>query len=114
MPSLSPQEEQLLVAALQQGSKDSFRAFYDRYFIPLFYFAKGYVTNEQAAEDIATEAFIRLWSKHGDFDSAAKVKNFLYLAARNLAVDHLRRDKRRHTRDAAFTDRIAEPPEETL
>lgn len=114
MPLLTPQEEQSLVAGLQEGSRESFRFFYDRYFIPLFYFARGYVTDQQAAEDIATEAFIRLWKKHPDFETAVRIKNFLFLAARNLSVDFLRRKKSRQHRDEAFTSLVAEPTEETL
>ena len=113
MPLLSPQEEQSLVTELQKGSRESFRFFYDLHFIPLFHFARGYVSDEQAAEDISTESFIKLWKKHPDFDSSEKVKNFLYLAARNASIDWLRRKKTRLERDQAFSYLVAEPTEET-
>lgn len=102
------------ISRMASLSADTFRSFYDRHFIPLYYFARGYVHSDQSAEDIVTEAFIRLWNKHEDFDNPEKIKNFLYIAARNLAVDHLRREKRRLARDGAFTQLISEPSEHAL
>lgn len=45
------------------------------------------------AQDIAQDAFVRLYEYRKDFDVLEKARSFVYLTARNLAVDWLRGQK---------------------
>ena len=52
-------------------------------------------TPAEVAEDIAQEALLVVWRKAAYFDpSRASVSAWIYTIARNLRIDHLRRDKR--------------------
>lgn len=81
---------------LAGGNERAFKILYDLQFLSIFRFAKKFVENRQAAEDITTDAFLKLWDKRGDFDNMQKVKSFLFTTTKNACLNYLR-DERRHT-----------------
>ena len=50
-----------------------------------------------AAEDAVQEAFVRVWRRRGNLDSAARLDGYLHRAVRNAALDQRRRSKARDT-----------------
>lgn len=46
------------------------------------------------AEDVAQEAFVRLWKQAPKWQAKAKVSTWLHRVVHNLCVDHLRKEKR--------------------
>jgi RNA polymerase sigma-70 factor (ECF subfamily) len=73
----------------------------------LLLFARQWVQSAADAEDIVQEAFVKFWRRSHNIDNRA----LLYAAVRSIALDFIRRDKRRATREAtAFAE--AEPPTE--
>ncbi len=72
---------------------------------PLFQFLCGYVRDEGVAEELTEEVFFRIAVKKPHFRGASDFRTWLFSIGRNLALDHLRRQKR-HT-EIPFTD--AEP-----
>lgn len=79
--------------ALSQGEEGGLDYFFDAHYPALCYFANTVVKDQPAAEDIAEEAFLKLWQRHDLFPSPASVKNFLYRTVHNAAIDALRRKK---------------------
>jgi RNA polymerase sigma-70 factor (ECF subfamily) len=66
-----------------------FEVFYKRFYRKAFIFAKSYVHDIPAAEDIAAEAFIKLWKE----SRRTKIDNqeiFLLTVLRNKSLDYLR------------------------
>jgi RNA polymerase sigma-70 factor, ECF subfamily len=70
----------------------------------LLLFARQWVQSAADAEDIVQEAFVKFWRRNHNIDNRA----LLYAAVRSIALDFIRRDKRRATREAAAF-REAEP-----
>jgi len=64
---------------------------------PLLLFINGYVNNISIAEDIVSEAFLRLIIKRRRFKGAALFKTYLFSVGRNLAIDYLRRSAKNKT-----------------
>jgi RNA polymerase sigma factor (sigma-70 family) len=60
----------------------------------VFRFAVAWTNDLHAAEDIAREAFARLWQRRGSFDWQQAVVPWLLVAARRLATDRFRRLRR--------------------
>jgi RNA polymerase sigma-70 factor (ECF subfamily) len=48
---------------MEKFGKTSFKDTYSQYYKKAFYFAKSYVHDDLAAEDIAAESLIALWEK---------------------------------------------------
>ncbi|SHE72094.1 RNA polymerase sigma-70 factor [Dysgonomonas macrotermitis] len=70
----------------------NFKKFYLAYYNKCFLFAKSYVHNEQVAEDIASEALIKLWelSKTDEIENPSKL---LYIILKNKSLDYLKHEK---------------------
>jgi RNA polymerase sigma-70 factor, ECF subfamily len=62
----------------------------------LLLFARQWVQSAADAEDIVQEAFVKFWRRNHDIDNRA----LLYSAVRSIALDFIRRDKRRARREA--------------
>ena len=60
-------------------------------------YAARFLRNEEEAQDVVQEAFIRLWRacEAGQCDPE-KVEAWLYRVTHNLAVDHIRHEDRLH------------------
>ncbi|OLD86233.1 MAG: hypothetical protein AUG85_10905 [Gemmatimonadetes bacterium 13_1_20CM_4_66_11] len=70
---------------------DAFEALYRRYWERLYAFAFRYLRSQQDAEDAVQEVFFRIWRGRADWVPAGAVRNYLYLAVRNAALDRLQR-----------------------
>jgi RNA polymerase sigma-70 factor (family 1) len=79
-----------IIDRLKEADPDAYSAFFNYYYAPLCYFAAQLVRDRPAAEDIVKDTFIKLWQKHGDFESPQNVKAFLYITVRNASLNFLR------------------------
>jgi RNA polymerase sigma-70 factor (ECF subfamily) len=61
---------------------------------PLLRYALRLVRNEDAARDIVQEAFVRYLNQHRRNGGPCEPSNWLFRVTHNLAVDHIRRDRR--------------------
>ncbi len=82
------------------------RELVDRHLAPLVGFAARMLGDAAAAEDVAQEAFLRLWRQAGTWRAAAAIATWLHRVAHNLCIDQLRR--RREVTGDAVPD-IADP-----
>lgn len=85
-------------AALNQalaGDKDGFRVLVERYSRPLFGLAFRMTGNENDAEDIVQESFLRAWKHLPNYDGRASFSTWVYRIAANCALDMLRARRRR-------------------
>lgn len=68
---------------------------FDLYADMLLRIAYHHVRNQQDAEDIVQEAFLRL-QQQGELESREHIKSWLIRVTSNLSVNELRRARRRH------------------
>lgn len=54
-------------------------------------FVHGYVGEWALAEELVQDVFFALWQRRGSLDLSENMKPYLYTAARNAAMSHLRR-----------------------
>ncbi len=63
---------------------------------PLFrYFLVG-TRNHAIAEELTQETFLKVWKERGKYDSERLFSAWLFSIARNLLIDHKRREKLRN------------------
>lgn len=84
-----------LMARLQQAEGEALVAGFDvlvhRYKNAIVSFLFRYVGDFRTAEDLAQEAFLRVFRKIKDYNSSAKFSTWLYTIASNLAKDEFKR-----------------------
>jgi len=85
-PELNPD----LIKEFQEGDPHAFTYFFQLHYRPLCYFASQLVGNQQDAEDIVKDTYVKLWQKHTDFATPQNIKAFLYITTRNACLNFLR------------------------
>jgi DNA-directed RNA polymerase specialized sigma24 family protein len=63
---------------LRQDESSGLDGFFELHYPALMFLAVRLLNNAQDAEDLAVDAFIRLWHKRQEFNSAAEAKTFLF------------------------------------
>jgi RNA polymerase sigma-70 factor (ECF subfamily) len=79
--------------AIRQGNMDGLAYLYRQYSAPLYRFLYPYCNNRELSQEIAQDAFLKLWEKRKLLDPGKEVRNLLFTIARNLLTDQLRKQK---------------------
>lgn len=92
MSSKQALDDNALMKQVAQGSTTAFSLLMQRHLAAVLIFCKRYL--QQEAEDIAQEAFIRLWNQAENWQNQGiSVKAWLFRVSYNLCIDELRKNK---------------------
>jgi RNA polymerase sigma-70 factor (ECF subfamily) len=80
----------------RQGDSDAFRALVEQHSRSVFRLAFRMTGNEQDAEDVVQESFLRAYRQLGRFESRANFGTWLYRIVSNCSVDLMRSKQARH------------------
>ena len=83
------------IARVRSGDADAYRALVERHGRALFRLAYRMTGNEQDAEDVVQESFLRAYRQLASFDERASFATWLYRIATNCSLDLMRARKRR-------------------
>ena len=83
------------VARAKAGDRDGFRILVERHSRTVFRLAFRMTSNEQDAEDVVQETFLRAYRQLSRYESRSSFGTWLYRIAANCALD-LVRSRRRH------------------
>jgi len=84
------------LARARQGDSEAFRALVERHSRSVFRLAYRMTGNEQDAEDVVQESFLRAYRQLGRFESRANFGTWLYRIVANCSVDLMRAKNARH------------------
>src|SRR5438552_18899955 len=70
--------------------RDAFRALVERHSRAVFRLAYRMTGNENDAEDMVQETFLRAWKQIDRFDGRAAFGSWLYRICANCSLDHIR------------------------
>jgi RNA polymerase sigma-70 factor, ECF subfamily len=88
-----PNERQLVLQA-QDGNSEAFGQLYDAYMERIYRFVYFRVEDQQTAEDITSQVFLKAWSNLDRFSfSRTPYLAWLYTIAHNAVIDHYRTRK---------------------
>jgi RNA polymerase sigma-70 factor (ECF subfamily) len=90
-----------LMLGVKAGDEACFELLLAKYRAPLIGFLYRMVRDRATAEDLAQEAFLRVFRARKDYVPGAKFTTWLFRIATNLALNSLR-DGRRHVRDLSL------------
>src|SRR5947209_19836104 len=108
-------EAAAVLARARQGDGEAFRALVERHSRRVFRLAFRMTGNEQDAEDVVQEAFLRAFKQLGRFESRANFGTWLYRIVANCSVDLMRAKQARHdmTRSDSLDEVIELPSGDT-
>lgn len=82
-----------LLKKAKNGDSEAFGKLYDLYFNKIYRFIYYRVSHKETAEDLAEEVFIKVHNKIKNLEAEGAFQAWLYQIARNLVIDHYRRQK---------------------
>ena len=88
-----------LVQKAQKGNREAFGEIYKLYFAKIYKYCKFNTNDEDEAQDICQETFVKAWKNIKKFDSNREnwsIQAFLFTIARNLIIDKSRKKKDLH------------------
>src|SRR5579872_2951717 len=83
-------EAAAVLARARQGDGEAFRALVEQHSRGVFRLAFRMTGNEQDAEDVVQESFLRAYRQLGRFESRANFGTWLYRIVANCSVDLMR------------------------
>src|SRR6202167_5097926 len=100
------------VTRARSGDSDAFRMLVERHSRSLFRLAFRMTGNEQDAEDVVQESFLRAYRRLGRFEPRPNFGTWLYRIAANCSVVLMRAKQARHdqTRADSLDEIDAVPP----
>ena len=87
-------DDQSLIQQTIKGDSRAFGEIVRRYELMVARTVKGMLGDNQAAEDIGQDVFIRLYNSLGSFRGDSKLGTYIQRIAINLSLNEIKRDKR--------------------
>ena len=105
MRLLTPAEEQVLIQRLYARDEKALAEFYQRYKSALLFTMRRLVQHDGVAKDIVQEGLLRFWLAFPTYDRRkGRLFTWLLNICRNLAIDHLRAQRRERAATSPLTE----------
>jgi len=103
-----------IIKAVRRTDKAAFKALCEIYYDPLYRFLWRKTRDEESAKDLVQELFLNVWKNRANLDETQSSKPYLYRAANNLAINHLKKKavRQAHALDSAAAGPRAAPDEQ--
>lgn len=88
------EEEKLLVEQAREGSEKAFNTLYNNYYKTVWYTANNIVRNTDAADDITSMVFTKVYLKLKSYTSHISFEMWLKTITINTAIDYVRQNKK--------------------
>jgi RNA polymerase sigma-70 factor (ECF subfamily) len=102
--------EQYHLIQLTQGNKESFVFLHRRYQSRIYRYCYQFVRNEEAAQEITSDVFVKIWEKRAGIRIEQAIAGLLFKITRDLSLSYLRKV----ARDAALRKAYIEDYFESL
>ncbi|MBA2712166.1 MAG: sigma-70 family RNA polymerase sigma factor [Rubrobacteraceae bacterium] len=101
-----------LISLVGAGDVSAFTALYERHFRAVCSLARRLTLNEQDAEDLAQDVFLKIWRSAGSYRAAkGGVRTWVFSVVRNQSIDRLRSQATRR-RTLAKAEDPSSPPDD--
>lgn len=97
--------------AFAEGEEGGFKKVFEIFYQEICRFIHKLISNQEEAQDITAETFVKLFRLHDRFATEANIKAFLYITARNNSLNYL---NYAHTRKTSYKDFSESIPEQLL
>ncbi len=100
-------DDQQLLEQLRNRSPEAFQELFNLYSDKIYRLAVSILENEDDAEDVTQEVFIKFLEHIDSFEGRSKIGTWLYRVAHNASIDRIRKNK---TDRMVDTDLLEEEP----
>lgn len=83
-----------LIKKSLQGDKNSLELLIKKYLKPIYSFSFNLLRDQQDAQDLTQEIFLKMWKNLKNFDENQNFKSWLFKIAKNSCIDFIRKKKK--------------------
>jgi RNA polymerase sigma-70 factor (ECF subfamily) len=107
-------KEKILYLRLKQKDKEAFMQAYDLYLDDIYRFIFFKVSSKEEAEDISSSVFLKAWNhiQNNSISDYKTLKSLFYKIARNLVIDHYRKNANKNDVSIEADETYLELPDE--
>jgi RNA polymerase sigma-70 factor (ECF subfamily) len=80
-----------VVRRIRRGDRDAFEVLFRTYYAGLAAFVHRLVRSRAIAEELVQDVMLKIWLRREHLEEVDSLRTYLYRAARNHALNHLRR-----------------------
>lgn len=85
--------QQFILKELREGNSRAFDYVFNEYYVSLCRFSFSFTKDQDKAESIVQEVFIKLWEKRENLTHVDHFLSYLMAMVRNRSIDYLRKEK---------------------
>lgn len=85
--------QQFILNELQNGNERAFDFVFKEYYKSLSQFSYSFIKDQDKAEGLVQEVFIKLWEKRESLSNVDNLSSYLMGMVRNISIDLLRKEK---------------------
>lgn len=93
-----------MVIAFQRGEEKGLSFFYHEFYPALAYYSFQIVLDRPIAEEIASEAFVKIWKMHYKLNSYGGIRAYLYKIVYRDSIDAILKERTRTKRAKIYKD----------
>lgn len=82
-----------LLDRIKRGDQNAFSELFHRYYAPLCGFATLILNNDQSAEEIVQDFFVKFWEKKNELQMENSPKAYLFRAIKNRCLNEIKHEK---------------------
>ena len=83
-------DDKELFKGFTKGDIKAFETLFHMYYANLCRFASGFIHDNDVAEEIVQDFFVKLWEKRAQLSVDTSVKNYLYRAVKNQCLNYIK------------------------
>ena len=87
-------KDQLYLNSLKDGDEGAYKKLYDIYYTSLVVYCYNLTKNQDRAEDIVQQTFMKIWIKRDSLNIRSSLKNYLYRSVYNTFLKEYRKLKK--------------------
>jgi RNA polymerase sigma-70 factor (ECF subfamily) len=86
--------EHFLIESIKKGDQKSFEFLFKSYYSNLCKYARNIVHNQESAEDLVMDIFVRIWEKPDKLVISTSISGYLYQSVHNHCLNFLTRKQK--------------------
>lgn len=95
-------------ALIASGDRNAFEQAFRMHYAPLCAFAVQYVKDQDAAEDLVQDLFVRVWQDREKINVSTSLKSYLFTSVRNRALNAMKVNARMRPLDEERMDHVTD------
>lgn len=106
--------EKELILGLKESSTAAYKQLFVRYYAIILKFLSKMLGDEFRAQDIAQNIFLKVWLGRDKLDENKSIKTYLYVLAKNEAINNIKYESRTRQFDESFQPEASVGVQEVL